>query len=72
MKKSAIIYQLTVEDIQTVAYQEIERNLSIAEIELIKDKIAEKINWYDAITDSINENVNPKETASKYPALFAD
>jgi hypothetical protein len=60
MKNSKIIYSLTIEDIQTVALQEIERNLSSKEIEKIKDSITEKINWYDAIADSINENIKSK------------
>ena len=55
MKNNKIIYSLTVEDIQTVANQEIERNLSSEEIEKIIETIAEKINWYGAIADSINE-----------------
>ncbi len=41
MKK--IIYQLTTDDVQTVANQEIERKLTPEEIEEIKDSIAEKI-----------------------------
>ena len=57
MKSSKIIYLLNVEDIQTVALQEIERNLSLEEIEKIKKSIADKINWYDAIANSINENI---------------
>ncbi len=36
MKSSKIIYSLNVEDIQTVALQEIERNLSPEEIEKMK------------------------------------
>ena len=55
MKNNKIIYSLTVEDIQTVANQEMERNLSPEEIEKIIEVIAEKINWYDAIAGSINE-----------------
>jgi len=57
-----IVYQLTTEDVQTVAIQEIDRKLSIEEIESIKELIAEKIPWYDAISDAITEmlisNVN--------------
>lgn len=60
MKSNTIIYLLTVEDIQTVANQEIERNLSSDEIKNITDSIAEKIRWYDAIADSINEKLNQK------------
>lgn len=55
MKTNKIIYSLTVEDIQSVANQEIERDLSSIEIEKITDAIAEKINWYDAIANSIHQ-----------------
>ena len=55
MKNSKIIYSLNVEDIRTVALEEIERNLSPEEIEKIKESIADKINWYDAIANSINK-----------------
>lgn len=60
MKNNSIIYSLTVEDIQTVALQEIERNLSFEEIEKIKNSFEGKINWYEAIADSINENIESK------------
>lgn len=52
-----IIYSLIVEDIQTVAREEIDKELSFDEIQLIKESIAKKINWYDAIADSIRELV---------------
>jgi hypothetical protein len=51
--KNDIIYSLNIEDIQTVAVQEIDRELTEDEIEKIKDSIGEKINWYDAILNSI-------------------
>lgn len=57
MKSNKIIYSLIEDDIQTVALQELERNLSSQEIEKIKKTIAEKINWYEAIADSINVNI---------------
>lgn len=60
MKRSKIIYSLNEEDIQMVALQEIERNLSSEEIEKLKNSIAEKINWFDAIADSINETIESK------------
>jgi|WetSurMetagenome_2_1015567.scaffolds.fasta_scaffold74262_3 hypothetical protein len=50
-----IFYSLNINDIQTVASQKIDRELSESEIENIKDLIAEKINWYDAIANSISE-----------------
>lgn len=60
MKRSKIIYSLNEEDIQTVALQNLERNLSSGEIEKIINPIAEKINWFDAIANSINENIESK------------
>ena len=65
MKNSKIIYSLNEEDIQTVAFQEIERNLSPEEIKKIKNSLAEKINWYDAIADSINEYIESNSANDK-------
>lgn len=56
-----IIYSLNVEDIQTVATQEIERELTSAEITRIKDSIAENIPWYDAIANAILKNIEREE-----------
>ncbi len=59
-----IIYSLIIEDVQTVAQQEIERELTPKEIENIKDSIAEKIPWYDAISDAITEVLISNEEES--------
>ncbi len=53
MKK--IIYQLTTKDVQDVAMELLGRELTQAEIEKIIEPIEEKLAWYDAIADSINE-----------------
>lgn len=50
-----IIYQLTVEDVQNVALEELDEELSVKEIESIEDLIAKRIDWYSAIADAINE-----------------
>lgn len=57
-KKDKVIYQLTIEDIQNVADQELERELSSQEIDLLIARIAEKIHWYDAIAETINELID--------------
>jgi hypothetical protein len=49
------IYHLTKEDVQTVALEIIDRELSDEEIINITDLIAEKIPWYDAIAEAIKE-----------------
>jgi hypothetical protein len=56
--RNDIFYSLSINDIQTVAIQEINRKLTVNEIEKIKNLICEKINWYDAIVDSIYEKIN--------------
>ena len=53
--KTKIIYSLTNEDVQTVAEQELGRPLSAEEIALLEEQIAERIPWYDATAESINE-----------------
>ncbi len=56
--RKKIIYSLNDEDSQTVAHQTLGRNLSSEEIDKIKDLIAAKINWYDAIAEAIYEKIN--------------
>lgn len=51
--KDKIIYSLNENDVQTVAAQEIGRKLRSEEINAIVDDIAENINWYEAIANSI-------------------
>ena len=62
MNRKKVIYSLCIEDIQVVAEQEIERELTIEEINRIKDTIATKINWYDAIADAIYHNIKLEES----------
>jgi hypothetical protein len=55
--KNIVVYSLNIEDIQTVAVQEINRELTDSEVEKVKNLIGEKINWYEAILDSITEEI---------------
>lgn len=64
MKMDKIVYQLTIEDIQAVSEQEINRQLSQIEIDSVKDGIAENINWYDAIAGSIQKNMGDEYNRS--------
>lgn len=59
--KNDIVYSLNIEDIQTVAIQEIDRELTEDEIEKIKDLIGGKINWYEAILNSIIEKIGLRD-----------
>jgi hypothetical protein len=55
MDLERIVYQLTVEDLQTVAKEELGRELTEKETLLVEDKLADKIAWYEAIYNTINE-----------------
>ena len=48
-KKEQIIYSLNIEDVQTVAEQELNRKLSHEKIKIVEDQIGDYINWYDTI-----------------------
>ena len=53
--RDEIVYSLNIEDIQTVAVQEIGRELVEGEIDQVRNLVGEYINWYDAIFHSIRE-----------------
>jgi hypothetical protein len=55
--KNKIIYSLNIEDAQTVSEQEIGRELTAKEIEIIKDLVAEKIDWYEALAEAIHQAI---------------
>ena len=57
MGKQKMIYSLYEADIQTVSLQELGRELTFEEIQKIIPLIENKMNWYDAIADSINERI---------------
>ena len=63
-KRDEIIYQLTIEDIQEVADQELDRELSPEEIKLVQDRVGDYISWYDAISLAIDELIVNNKTRS--------
>lgn len=58
MKDEKIIYSLNIEDLQTVALEEIGRTLSKKEIKIIRGFVEENINWYDAIADAVHKYIS--------------
>jgi len=48
-----IVYQLTVEDLQNVSNDFLNRDLNENEISLVTEKLGDCINWYDAIQNAI-------------------
>ena len=57
-----IIYKLTIEDIQNVAQQELERNLTSVEVNKVVDLIGETIDWYNPIADAIINTITINNT----------
>ena len=55
--RERIIYSLCIEDIQTVAKEELDRELTDKEIALVEDTVGEYIKWYDAIYLAIIEKI---------------
>jgi len=47
--KEKTIYSLNIEDVQTVAEQELKRKLSPEEVEIVEREIGDYIDWYDII-----------------------
>ena len=62
-----IIYSINIEDIQTVAQDELERDLTLDEIKNIEDAIAENLDWYGAISNAINSNLDLEENKTFSP-----
>ena len=54
--ENRIIYFLTIEDVQKAAMETINRELTFAEIESIKEQIAARIDWFETISTVVREN----------------
>ena len=55
--RDRIIYSINVEDLQTVAEQELERELTDEEIKNVEKRLGEYIDWYEAIVSTLNEAI---------------
>lgn len=53
--KDRIIYSINVEDLQTVAEQELERELTDEEIKIVEEHLGDYIDWYGAIALTLSE-----------------
>lgn len=57
LKPDKVIYQLTIEDLQNVANEELNRDLTESEIKIFEEKIGNYIHWYDSIHAAIIQNI---------------
>ena len=53
--RNRIVYSINVDDIQNVADQELDRELTDKEIEFIENRLDNFIDWYGAIASAIND-----------------
>lgn len=56
--KDDIIYSINVEDIQSVALEDLGRSLTDEEIELVENKLGDYFDWHEAISLTIEEIVD--------------
>ncbi len=59
------IYFITVSDLQTVARENIGRNLNSAELTKIIDRVLDSINWYDPVEEAIFAETETSEQAEE-------
>ena len=58
--RDRIVYSINVEDIQTVAEHELDRELTDEEIKRVEQRLGDYIDWYEAIAITLNEVVTKK------------
>jgi hypothetical protein len=61
MDTSRVIYSVNIEDVQTVAEEELGRRASKKELKIIEDKVGDYIDWHEAIRLALNDAVNAHE-----------
>ncbi|NQS96885.1 MAG: hypothetical protein HQ591_00370 [candidate division Zixibacteria bacterium] len=69
MDPTKIIYSLNIEDVQTVAQEQLGRELTDEELILVEDKVCDYIDWYGAIDSAINNVLESKKTNFKIRIL---
>ena len=57
-KRNRIVYSINIEDLQTVAEEELERELTDEEIKLVEDRLGDYIDWYGTIAMVLDEVIN--------------
>jgi hypothetical protein len=55
LDEARLVYQISVEDLQSVANDELERDLTEEEIMKIEDIIGDYIDWYGTISECISK-----------------
>ncbi len=61
MNPEKIIYSINIEDAQNVAKEELDRELTQQELKVIENKIGDYLDWHNAISFAISENIENQE-----------
>jgi hypothetical protein len=59
--RKRIVYSINVEDLQNVAEQELERELTDEEIKIVEERLGDYIDWYGAIALILSETIRKKK-----------
>lgn len=65
-------HESVLEDVQNVAEEELDRELTEKELKIVEDKIGDYINWYEAIRLALNEAVNLQKNQKRLQKLKYD
>ena len=57
MKNSDIFYSLSIEDIQNVALERLDRQLTVAELKSVIPAIEKSIPWFEMIDSAIGQEI---------------
>lgn len=63
MRKNKIIYSINIEDVQNVAEQELDRELTVEELKIVEEKIGDQFDWYEAIASVISMHIEHDKSA---------
>lgn len=57
MNENRIVYSIKVADLQEVAREELDRELSEEEIRIVEDRLGDYINWFEAVAFTIADKL---------------
>ena len=57
MRKNKVIYSINIEDVQNVAEQELDRELTADELKIVEEKIGHQVDWYSAISETLDKYI---------------
>jgi len=61
MNEDTVVYELTIEDIQNVAEEELGKKLNSSQLRIIQEKIGDYIPWWECILNVIQCELTSKK-----------